>query len=278
MERAARRPLLAAAALTTAGALALSPITATPPEMHALDLVPATVSTQAVRLTDAWSDLFNHTVQSATILGTIFVGSSTTFPLPNPIFIAPIAAQLVINPLIYAVQLATGHGADIPGEIAEHLSKLSTFANLVFTEIPQIIVDQIQTPFIAAQETINFVNAATNKLTALLQAPALFLDYALNGQYGLIGYNGPIAVPIILRNLLATAISTPLPTVTLPFKKAAAAASTPKPTAAAATVTDPADTASSARSKPKTPSSANSKRKASSAKASKKPAAAHGKR
>jgi hypothetical protein len=262
--------MLAVATLTTAGALALSPVTVTP---DAPSLSPARVSTQAVQLTDAWSDLATNTVGSVVQLAATFLGANSTFPLPNPIFIAPIAAQLVINPLIYAVQLFTGQGAQIPTEIAEHLSNVANFAGLVFTEIPPIIVQQIQTPFLAAQLAIESIATATNKLIALLEAPALFLDAALNSQYGLIGVNGPIAVPIILRNLLATAIAAPLPTIVLPFKKAAAAASTPKSTATVK-VASPSGTASSARSKPKAPAS--SSKKAPSAKASSKSNAGSG--
>ena len=56
MEYATRRPMLAAAALTTAGALALTPITVAPLESHAPSISPARISSQAVQLTDAWSD------------------------------------------------------------------------------------------------------------------------------------------------------------------------------------------------------------------------------
>lgn len=271
------RSTRALATLTTVGALALTPLAVAPPELHAPDVATARISTQAVQLTDAWSDLVEHTFANAIELGGLVVGANSTFPLPNPIFIAPVIAQLVINPVIYAVQLFTGQGAKIPAEIADHLSKLATFATLVVQEIPPVIAKQIQTPFKALELTIDTIAGATNKLAALLEAPAVFLDSALNTQYGLIGVNGPIAVPIILRNLLASAISTPLPTITLPFKKPAAAAA-PKPVAAAATLTGPTDTASSARSKSKSPS-ASSKRKAAPAKASSKPAGVgHGKR
>jgi hypothetical protein len=129
---------------------------------------------------------------------------------------------------------------------------------------PPVIVQQIQTPFVAIKLALDSITTSTNLLIGLLEAPAVFLDAALNSQYGLIGVNGPITIPIILRNLLVDAIYTTPPTIVLPFKKAAAAA----PTAAAATVTPaaPSGTASSARSKPKAP--ANSSRKAASAKAS----------
>lgn len=272
------RSTRALATLTTVGALALAPLAVAPPQLHAPAVTTARISTQAVQLTDAWSDLVEHTFANAVELGGLVVGANSTFPLPNPIFIAPVIAQLLINPVIYAVQLFTGQGAQIPAEIANHLSKLSTFATLVVQEIPPVIVKQIQTPFNALQLTIDTIAGATNKLAALLEAPAVFLDSALNSQYGLIGVNGPIAVPIILRNLLASAISTPLPTITLPFKKPAAAV-TPKRTAAAtAAVTDLTDTASSARSKSKSPSTS-SKRKATPGKASAKPAGVgHGKR
>ncbi len=255
------RSLRAVATMTTVGTLALAPI-AVAPALQAPGVTAARVSSQAVQLTDTWSDLLNNTVASVVQLGGLFVGANSTFPLPNPIFIAPIAAQLVINPLIYTVQLFTGHGASIPTEIAQHLSNVASFVSLVFSEIPPVIVKQLQTPFLAAQLAIDLVVNATNKLTALIEAPALFLDTALNSTYGLIGPNGPIGVPIILRNLLAKSISTPLPTITLPFKKPAATVA-PK---SAAAVSDPSDTASSARSKSKSPS-ADGKRKATPAKA-----------
>lgn len=271
------RSLRAVATLTTAGALALTPIAVAPPALHSPAVAAARVSTQAVQLTDTWSDLLNNTIASVVQLGGLVVGANSTFPLPNPIFIAPIAAQLVINPLIYTVQLFTGQGASIPTEIAQHLSNIANFVSLAASEIPPVIVKQLQTPFLAAQLAIDLVVNATNKLTALIEAPALFLDTALNSTYGLIGPNGPIGVSIILRNLLATAISTPLPTITLPFKKPAAAV-TPKPATSAAAVADPSDTASSARSKSKSPS-ASSKRKATPAKAGAKPSGVgHGKR
>ncbi len=266
---AARRPLLAAATLTTVGALALTPVAIAPPELHATSVVAGHSSSQAVQLTDAWSTLLNDTVANVVQLGGLFVGANSTFPLPNPIFIAPIAAQLVINPLIYAVQLVIGQGGKIPTEITEHLSNLANFTQLFLSDVPPIIVKQIQTPFIAAQDALDLVVNATNKLAALIEAPALFLNEALNSQYGLIGVNGPIAVPIILRNLLASAISTPVPTIVLPFKKAAGTPSSLR-SASAATVATPSGTASSGRSKPKS-SSADSKRKASAAKANTKP-------
>ncbi|EHB58409.1 hypothetical protein MycrhDRAFT_0845 [Mycolicibacterium rhodesiae JS60] len=273
MELAVRRPMRTAAALTTAGALALAPITVTP-EMHALELSPATVSTQAVQLTDAWSDLLTNTVANVVQLGALFIGLNSTFPLPNPVFIAPVATQLVLNPLIYAADLVTGHGADIPAEILSHINNVVTLGQAIVSDVIPAIGKQIQTPFLALQLAIDSVATATNKLVALLEAPAVFLDAALNSQFGLIGVNGPIAVPIIIRNLLASAIAATPPTIVLPFKKASgAAAKTVAPKAAA--VSAPSGTAGSARSKPKPPSSSN--RKATSAKASTK-SGAHSKR
>ncbi|MBB3750122.1 hypothetical protein FHT44_002583 [Mycolicibacterium sp. BK634] len=271
MELAVRRPMVTAAALATAGSLALTPVIATPPQLHALDLSPATISTQAVQLTDAWSDLLSNTVSSVVQLGGLFIGLNSTFPLPNPVFIAPVAAQLVLNPLIYAGQLLTGQGAKIPGEIADHLQNLAVLAQAIVSDVIPAIGLQIRTPFIAFQDTISYIANASNKLVALLQAPALFLDAVLNSQYGLIGPNGPIGVPIIIRNLVASGIAAAtFPPIVLPFKKASGAKTVaPK----AATVTAPSGTASSARSKPKAPSSSN--RKATSAKASSKGGGAH---
>ncbi|BBY65237.1 hypothetical protein [Mycolicibacterium helvum] len=266
MDHAARRPMLAVATLTTAGALALTPLAITPPELHAPSIAAARISTEAIQLTDAWSDLVSNTVTSVVELAGTYIGSNSTYPLPNPIFFAPIAAQLVINPLVYAAQLVTGQGAQIPTEIADHLSNIAKFADLVVSEVPPIVLQQIENPFVAAQLAINSITTATNKLVALLEAPALFLNVALNSQYGLIGYNGPLALPVIARNLFATAIAAAPPTIVLPLKKAAAAASTPKPTAAALTASAPSSAASSARSKPNAPAT-NGKRTTSSAKA-----------
>ncbi len=273
MERAIRRPMLAAAALTTAGALALSPVTVTPPEMHALDLSPATISTQAVQLTDAWSDLVTNTVSNVVQIGALFIGLNSSFPLPNPIFIAPVATQLLLNPLIYGVQLVTGHGADIPGEILSHLDKIAVLGKGIVDDVIPAIGEQIKTPFLAAQLAFESITTSSNLLLGLLEAPAVFLDAALNSTFGLIGGNGPIAIPIIIRNVLASALYTPLPSITLPFKKPAAAASTPKATTTSQ-VASPSGTASSARSKPKAPAS--SSRKTASTKASAKGSAGSG--
>jgi len=283
MEFAARRPLLAAAALTTAGALALSPITLAPNDVQATSMPPARVSTQAVQLTDAWSDLLYNTASNIVVLGQVFAGASSSFPLPNPtIFVAPIATQLLLNPLIYTVQLITGQGTKIPNEIAAHLSNLANVAVLIVNELPSIVVQQIQTPFVAAQLAIDSIAAATNKLAALFEAPAVFLDNALNSQFGLVGSQGPIAVSIVIRNLLATAIATPLPTVVLPFKKPAAAV-TPKATSSSTVAPkggSPSGTAGSARTKPKAPSTASAgAKKANAAKAPHaRGGSAHGKR
>lgn len=276
MALAASRSVRAVAALTTAGTLALTPIAIAPPDLRAPTISATRISTEAVQLTDAWYDLLNNTLLNMGTIGTLFVGANTTFPLPNPIFIAPIAAQLVINPLIYTLQLFTGKGGDIPNEILTHLGNLGDVAQLVLTQLPGIIVQQIQTPFLAVQAALEFVTSATNKLAALIEAPAVFLDAALNSQYGLIGESGPVVVPILIRNLIANALDTPLPTITLPFKKSAAA-KTPK-LVAATTVATPAATASSARSKPKSPSSAGSKSKPAAKSSANGSGVGHGKR
>ncbi|WP_431233394.1 hypothetical protein ACQ856_01170 [Mycolicibacterium psychrotolerans] len=264
MEHAARRPMIAFATLTTAGALALAPITVAPPEMHALNLSPATVTTQAVQLTDAWSDLAANTVTSVVQLGGLFIGTDATYPLPSPtIPLAPVATQLVLNQLIYVAQLFTGDFAKIPAEIGAHLSGLGSVASILFTALPTVFVQQIQTQFFALQQAIESVAVSTNKLAALVEAPAVFLNIALNSEAGLLGRYGPIGIPLIIRNLLAEAIYTPPPTIVLPFKKPAAATATPK-TAAAAADAPKSGTAGSARSKPKAP--ATSSKKASPAK------------
>ncbi|MCV7348485.1 hypothetical protein [Mycolicibacterium rhodesiae] len=271
------RSLRAVATLTTVGALALTPIALAPFELHSPGVSALPVSSQAVQLTDAWSDLLTNTVSNTVQLAGLFLGLNSGSTLPNPtIPLAPVATQLVLNQLIYAVQLFTGNGADIPVEIATHLDKLGNLAQALGNDLPGIVGDQLRTPIKALELAVDSLTTSGNVLLALLEAPAVFLDVALNSQYGLLGLAGPIAVPIIVRNFVATALETPLPTITLPFKKPAAAA-TPKPVAAAA-VSDKADTASSARSKSKSPS-AGSKRKATPAKAAAKPAGVgHGKR
>ncbi|WP_325096775.1 hypothetical protein [Mycolicibacterium vinylchloridicum] len=269
MELAASRPMRTVAALTTVGALALTPIAIAPPELHASTISATRVSTQAVQLTDAWYDLLNDTLLNVGVLGELFLGGNNTWPLPNPtIPLAPIATQLVLNPLIYTVQLLTGQGAKIPAEIATHLSQLADVITLVVTQVPPIIFEQIQAPFVAVAQALQSITTSGNLLLGLIEAPAVFLDYALNSQYGLLGGAGPVAISLVIRNLVAKAIETPLPVVVLPFKKASGAASaskalTPKATA----VTAPSGTASSARSKPKSPSSASASAKKPAAKA-----------
>ena len=274
MQHATRRPLVTIAGVTAVGALALSPVTVTP---HTAP-VPVRVSSQVVQLTDAWSDLITHSAQNLVEIGAVFVGANNTFPLPDPtIFVAPIATQLVLNPLIYTVQLLTGQGGKIPNEMLTHLSQVAGVAELLVTQLPGIIVQQLQAPFIAATLALDSITSSTNLLVGLLQAPAVFLDAALNSQYGLIGGNGPIAVPVIVRNLFANALSTPLPTVVLPFKKAGGAEATPK-AVPATSVAAPSGVAGSARAGSKK-APANSSRKAGAAKAGTgKPGQGHGKR
>lgn len=256
MKSAVRRPMLTVAALTTAGALALAPVTVTPPEPHGV-VSPLRVSTQEVQLTDAWFDLLNDTLISAYLMGQLAVGANPTYPLPNPIFVAPILTQLlVVNPLTYAVQLLTGEGAKVPSEIIAHINNLAVVAQAIGKDVPPAIVKQIQAPFQAIQLAFDSIITAGNPLVGLFEAPAVFLNAALNSQYGLIGYNGPIAVGFIIRNVVAQALFT-APPAALPFKKAAS-----KTAAVTVKQTTPSGTASSARSKPKAPSSAaTSKRK-----------------
>ncbi len=262
MHNAIRRPILAVAAMTTAGAMALSPAVATPLEISA----PVRISTEAVQLTDAWSDLLNDTLISGYLLGQLAVGANSTYPLPNPIFVAPIAAQLVINPLIYTVQILTGQADKVPTEIIAHINNLAVIAGAIAKDVPPAIVQEIQAPFIALSDAIASITTSGNLLLGLFEAPAVFLNGALNSKYGLIGVAGPIALALIVRNVLANGLYTAPPTVVLPFKKPAAAV-TSKPAAAKAVSPRGAassGTASSARSKPKP--SANSHRKTSTAK------------
>jgi hypothetical protein len=275
MDHAARRPMLAVATLTTAGALALAPITVAPPELHAPSISGARISAQAVQLTDAWSDLATTTVGSVVELAKIFVGAESNIPLPSAtIFLAPIATQLVLNQLIYLGQLFSGQGAAIPGEISTHLTAVLNIAGEIGGALPELIIGTLQTPIIALQQALVSINTATNPLIGLLEAPAVFLNYVLNSPFGLIGLDGPIGFPLIVRNALAKAIDPPLPAwlahILQPGKAPSAAALTLKPTAARVTlkVAAPSHTAGSARTQsPKKPAPASSKRKTASAKA-----------
>ncbi|GAA2774143.1 hypothetical protein GCM10010533_09180 [Mycolicibacterium pallens] len=251
MEPTASRSMRTAAALTTTGALVLTPIVIAPPERHAPAIVATQVSTQAVKLTDAWSDLLNNTLHNVEVLGKVFLGLDNAFPLPTPtIPLAPIVTQLVLNPLIYTVQLITGQGATIPTEIKTHISQVLGALELVVTQLPPLIGPQLQAPFNAIRLALESIAGSGNLLLGLVEAPAVFLDHALNSEYGLLGGKGPVAVAIIVRNLFANALATPLPTVVLPFKKAnGAAPKTLAPTTATAAA--PTGVAGSARTKPK---------------------------
>ncbi|WP_179475092.1 hypothetical protein [Mycolicibacterium vinylchloridicum] len=281
MHHVVRRPLLAAATLTTATALALTPVTVTPPELHPA-ISPIRVSTQAVQLTDAWSDLFSHTTTSVTNLVVLGLGLDASYPLPSPtIPLAPVATQLLLNPLIYVAKLFNGQAGQIPAWIGAHLTEVGKVAQLFVAAVPGVVLEQIQVPFFAAQQAINSIGSSGNVLTGLLQAPAVFLDVALNNQFGLLGFTGPIGISLIFRNLLANALYTTPPAIVLPFKKASAATLRPKATTTTAPKpVAPSGTANSARLKPKAPSSAaGSKRKpAASATKNNSTGRGHGKR
>jgi hypothetical protein len=265
MESAVRNPLLAAATLTTAGALALSPITVAPPTMDVPSHSPALISTGAVQLTDAWSDLANNTVTSVVQLAALFIGSGSTNPLPSPtIFLAPIATQLVLNQLIYLGQLFNGQGNQIPGEISSHLTKVAGVAGEVISSLPDFIAGTLATPIEALQQAVTSISAATNPLTGLVEAPAVFLNIILNSQFGFVGPDGPIGLPILIRNALANAIDPPLPgwlSHILQPKVPGAAALTPKSTVASTTPAA-SHSASSARSGSKSSGTASGSRKA----------------
>ncbi|GAY18497.1 hypothetical protein [Mycobacterium sp. shizuoka-1] len=272
MEHPARRPLFAVATLTTTGALALTPVIVTPPDLHPASMSPVRISTEAIVLTDAWSDLASNTVSSVYELGKLALGTNNSFPLPSPTFpLAPVVTQLVLNQLIYATQLLTGKAGQIPGEISTHVTELFNVLGEVAAAVPAIIPQQLYVPIYAIQQAFTFVAGSANPLAALVQAPAVFLDITLNADAGLLGQYGPIGLPLIVRNLIAKALYTPPPTITLPFKKPSAAAL--RSTAAVttkATPSAPSGTASSARSKPKASAAGN--RKAASAKAAGNPA------
>ncbi|OYN79845.1 hypothetical protein [Mycolicibacterium sphagni] len=266
MEHAARRPLSTLAALTTASALALTPLAVAPPELHSPSISAAHISDQTVQLTGAWSSLITGTVTAVIDLGSTYIGDDSTYPLPFPtIPFAPIATQLVLNQLIYLGQLLTGKGAEIPGEITNHVDNVVDTVSLISGVLPGIILSQLETPARAVNLAVESISSASNPLIGLLDAPAVFLDEVLNSQYGLFGNNGPIAVPIIIRNLLAKAIDPPLPgwlsNVLQPGKTQSAAVLTPK--ASSTTVTLKVPAASSARSGSTSSSTAGSSRKAS---------------
>ncbi|TDO18608.1 hypothetical protein EV580_1795 [Mycobacterium sp. BK086] len=82
MEHSARRPMIAVATLTTAGALALSPITAAPPGLHPHNIAATHISSQAVQLTDAWSDLVTNSVTNVVQIAATFIGLNSSFPCP----------------------------------------------------------------------------------------------------------------------------------------------------------------------------------------------------
>lgn len=263
MEHAARRSALTVATLTTAGALVLTPVTVTPADEHA----PVRISAQTVALTDAWSQLFTDTASSVTGLVTMAIGANNNYPLPSPTFpLAPVVTQLVLNQFAYAGLLLTGQGGQIPAWIGAHLTEVGKIAQLAVSAVPGVAFEQLRTPFSAAAQTLDFIANSGNPLAALVQAPAVFLNLALNSQYGLLGFTGPIGLSLIFRNLLATAVYTPLPTVVLPFKKPAAAVTPKSATTKTVAEKSPSGTASSGRSKPK-PKAANSSRKATAAKA-----------
>lgn len=207
----AARSLLTAATLTTAGALALTTLTFTPSVVHTPNVSAMPLSSQTVQLADAWSDLATNTLESVVFLASMTLGEQG-YDLPSPTLpLAPIATQFVLNQLIYLGQLVTGHGGQIPGEIATHLTNVGKVLSKDLPQIPPLIRAQLQTPLIAVQTAVTSVISSTNPLIGLLEAPAVFLDYALNNQTGLLGKYGPIGVPIIIRNELAVAIDPPLP-------------------------------------------------------------------
>ncbi|TDO18604.1 hypothetical protein EV580_1791 [Mycobacterium sp. BK086] len=260
MELTANRPMRTVAALTTVGALALTPLAIAPPDLRAPSVVATRISTESVQLTDAWSDLLTNTVENTVQLAGLFLGFDSGAPLPNPGFpLAPIVTQFALNQLVYLGALLTGQGAQIPTAIATHLSNLANLGQGLANDLPGIVIDQLRTPLGALSAAWQTVTNSSNLLIGLLEAPAVFLDVLLNSQYGLIGFNGPIAVPIFIRNRLATAIEIPLPNVVLPFKKASGAAATT--VAPRAAVTAPSGTAGSARTKPKASSSASASAK-----------------
>lgn len=272
-----RRSIRGAATLATAGALALMPIAVAPPGLQTPDISPIHISAQAIQLTDAWSDLFTETATNVTELVKLFVGAESGVPLPNPtIFLAPVATQLVLNQLIYLGQVFSGQGSQIPGEISAHLTKVVDLFGQVGALLPDLITLQIRTPFVALQQALTSISTASNPLIGLLEAPAVFLNVALNTSFGLLGVEGPIGFPITVRNVLATSIDPPLPGwlshILQPGKVPGAAALTPKTTGTLKSTVG----ASSARSKPK--SAHSSSHKASANASTSHGSVGHGKR
>ncbi len=170
----ARRSVLTVAALTTAGALALTPVTVAPLDAHS----PTRISDQTVALADAWSQLFTDTASSVTGLVTMTIGANNNYPLPSPTFpLAPVVTQLVLNEFAYAGLLLTGQGGQVPGWIGAHLTEVGKIAQLAVSAVPGVAFEQLKAPFFAAAQTLEFIANSANPLTALFQAPGRLLEH-----------------------------------------------------------------------------------------------------
>jgi hypothetical protein len=230
--------IAATAVAATTAALTLTAIGATPTRLHADHLTAPRLSTVPVVLTDAWSDLFAATPAHATQILTLALGTNSSFPLPpGSLPLAPVITQVVVNQLIYATQLVTGHGGQIPTEIKKHLTDINNLAEEVFGSLPDTLRQQIATPVTAIREAGKSIAASSNLAQGLWEAPAVFLNVALNSTYGVLGIYGPLGFPLIVRNLTTTALHTPAPVVVLPF--AAARSVAPQAHNAAANVGRP---------------------------------------
>ena len=211
MEHPARRPMLALTTLTIAGALALTPISIAPPELHTPAISAARISTRAVQLSDAWSDLFTNTAHQCGQDRGDLRRDKQRLPADESDLYRAYRRATRDQPTYLRRAAVHRPGRPDPHRGRRSPLAVATIGNVIFGELPGAIVKQIQTPFQAAQLAIDSITTASNKLIALLEAPAVFLDATLNTTYGLMGINGPIAVPFLLRNLLANGLYTTPP-------------------------------------------------------------------
>ena len=217
-------------AAMTATVITLSPLT-TPAvnqsalQHHSMPLV----TTEAIQLTDAWSDLIANSTSS---LQALVQFSGVGLPaVSNPI--APIAEQVAINLLTYGGQLLSGQGGLIPGEIQSHAGKVGQVVQQLITAIPTYVQQVIANQSTAVALAVQAFTA--NPLTGLIEAPAVFLNQEINGIGGLFTV---LQVTVGTRNATALALDPPLPSwlswlkpATESPKTPVSVGSTPKPKA-----------------------------------------------
>lgn len=191
-------------AAVTATAIALSPLTIpavnhSALQHHSMPLV----TTQPVQLADTWSQLIGDTANSLRNFSTLTIGAGLP-AVSNPI--APIAEQVAINVLTYAGQVVTGQGGQIPGEIADHLTKVAAAVQQFVAAVPLWVQQFINNVPAAWNQALQ--NFAANPLAGLIEAPAVFLDQEINGIGGVFTL---LNVAVGTRNSIALALDPPLP-------------------------------------------------------------------